>query len=73
MKLARDRSHKSLVKGLDFVFIKTKEVHRIALPTFINKYVQLLILKMGLLMNLAETNLQGNQYFSRCRKSLTYT
>lgn len=53
LKLTRDRSHKSLVKVLDFVFIKTKEVHRIALPTFIDKYVQLLILKIVLLMNLA--------------------
>ena len=53
MKLARDRSHKSLVKGLDFVFTKTKEVHRIALPTFIDKYVQLVILKIVFLMNVA--------------------
>ena len=52
MKLARDRSHKSLVKGFGFCFYKN-EVHRIALPTFIDKYVQLMVLKIVLLMNLS--------------------
>ena len=51
--MARGRSHKALVKRLDFAFMKAKEVHRLALPTFIDKYVQLLMLKIVLLMNLA--------------------
>lgn len=39
MKLARDRSQKSMVKGLDFVLINTKGRRRISLPTFMDKYV----------------------------------